>query len=119
MKIGLFGLVVFLVVLSFISANSIANSTTDFPTDPRVRYLMIPENYRSVGGYSAWMRPVNAFALGDSPLKMQEYHWNSLDLFLPGKECVTVGNRVDSATLYFKEGYKWVNDGKEYCLVRD
>lgn len=87
--------------------------------DSRVKYELLPSDYSSVGGYSAWMAPANAFALGDYALKQQTYYWSAWDLFWPGSECVTVGPRVDRITLFYQEGYKWTVDGSEYCLEKD
>jgi hypothetical protein len=116
--IGVFVLVLVLAGMIFSSVMAEFPSGTVMK-DSRVKYVMLPADYSSVGGYSAWMAPKNAFAMGDTPLREQHYDWTAWDLFWPGKECVTVGPRVDKITLFYKEGYKWEQDGSEYCLVKD
>jgi hypothetical protein len=114
---AIFALILVVILVSLIFSTGSADALKN--QDSRVKYKLLPSDFSSVGGYSAWMSPKNAFALGDSPLKLQSYNWTAWDLFWPGKECVTVGPRVDKITLFYQEGYKWENDGSEYCLVRD
>jgi len=117
MKSCLLVVIIVIVMLCCLSCFSTAEAAST--VDPRVSFVRYPADYLSVGGYSAWIEPQNAFALGDHALKQEHYSWSAWDLFWPGKECVTVGPRVDRITLFFKDGYRWENHGSEYCLVKD
>ncbi len=108
------------IILALIFVFLFCSTVSADSQDPRIKYELLPSDHSSVGGYSAWMAPKNAFALGDFALKLQTYDWTAWDVFWPGGECVNVGPRVDSITLFYQEGYKWENkEGSEYCLERD
>ncbi len=112
--------IVFLITV-LVVINTVFNTVSffkggDIERNVEIHYVEIPSDYMSVGGYSADM---SSISLGDHSTNEEWYNWSAWDVFWPGKECVRVGNRTESIRLYFKEGYRWENNGSEYCLVKD